>query len=287
VEDIYSKKENTFFLSGDAYVFSVCTVDNIMYEEHTHKFVEMVYMLRGKCVHTIDGVDYPVGHGDLVIINYNQTHSIRGDVGGEYVNILIKPEYINKSLANKENAFELLNLSEFESFRKILDENQRKVRFAGEERNQIERIIRLIMDELNQKHPGYEIAERSQMNLLIIMIFRQMSFKFETRFDGISDKLLTYISANCAQRLTLSGVAQMCAYNSSYFSRIFKMHTGMNFTAYLRKIRIEKAENLLLSTDNRVLDIMYDVGYTDPTRFFEDFKTLNGMTPLKFRKSKK
>ena len=281
------EKEGKFFMSDSAYIFSVQSASSVNCAEHKHDFVEMVYMLRGKCVHIIDGKEYPVRRGDLVIVNYNQTHSIVGNTEACYVNILMKPEYISRSLTNHENAFALLQLSEFEDFSKILDESKCKVTFAGEERGRIEEIIAVISNEMREKSPGYELAIRSQFNLLLIMIFRKMSFKLDNTFVGVSDKLLCYINNHCHEKLTLEGIAKMCSYNTSYFSRIFKAYTGITFTSYLKKVRIEEAAVLLTTTELKVTDILYMVGYNDRTKFFSHFKSLKGISPLKYRKSKK
>ncbi len=281
------EKNKKFFMQNDASVFSVRDKDNIDCSEHRHDFVEMVYMLKGRCVHIIDGVEYPTRRGDLIIINYNRTHAIVGGVNAEYANILMKPEYINSSLKNSENAFSLLMLSEFENFREVLDENKCKVTFLGEERTRIEDIINVIIEEMSQKNPGYELAIRSQFNLLIIMIFRKMSFDINHYFDGVSEKLLSYINQHCHEKLSLEDMAKMCSYNPSYFSRIFKENTGENFTSYLKKVRIKKAAELLTKTDRKVMDIIYEVGYSDRTKFFSHFKAIMGTSPNKYRKGKK
>lgn len=256
------------------------------FPEHKHDFVEMVYVLKGKSVQFIDGREYHAHHGDVLVINYNQTHSATNSEDFSYVNILMKPEYISKGLADSENAFALLHLSEFESFRKILDENKCKLTFRGEERNKIEEIISVLSEEMEQKAPGYELAVRSQFNLFLIMIFRKMSLKLENFFDGVTDELLSYIRQHCVEKLSLKHVAELCAYNPSYFSRIFKESVGMTFTEYLKMVRIEKAAIMIETTSLTITDIAYNVGYTDKTKFFSDFKQLKGVSPLKFRKSK-
>ena len=114
-----------------------------------------------------------------------------------------------------------------------------------------------------------------------------MSLKLDNSYNnGMTDDILNQINNHLSERLTLNSVAALCSYNTSYFSRVFKDYTGMTFTAYLRNARIEKAAELLLETDMRVTDIIYDVGYSDKTKFFAHFKALKGETPLNFRKRK-
>ena len=118
-------------------------------EEHTHDFLEIVYIIKGKMVHCVDGKEYAVRHGDMLMINYNQTHSAKG-IAGEYFNILIKPEYINSNLDDRQNAFSLLNLKEFEDFRKIVSPENQVVHFSAEEQAYLEGIILYSEKELDQ-----------------------------------------------------------------------------------------------------------------------------------------
>ncbi len=280
-------KDDKYFMPDSVSVDIIKTPVRKIFPKHKHDFFEIVYVLKGKSMQYIDGKEYSVRHGDALVINYNQIHSAVNSEDFSYVNILMKPEYISKSLANNENAFALLHLSEFESFSKILDESKCKISFNGEERNKIEEIVAVLSEEMEQKAPGYELAVRSQFNLLLIMIFRKMSLKLENSFSGVSDELLSYIKQHCAEKLSLKSIAELCAYNPSYFSRIFKETVGMTFTEYVKRIRIEKAAALIETTSSNITDIAYNVGYTDKTKFFSHFKALKGVSPLKFRKSKK
>jgi len=82
-------------------------------------------------------------------------------------------------------------------------------------------------------------------------------------------------------------MARKCCYNPSYFSRMFKAYTGKTFTTYLRDVRIERALYLTENTNMKISDIYSEVGYSDKTKFFSHFKSVVGISPLKYRKSKK
>ena len=113
-----------------------------------------------------------------------------------------------------------------------------------------------------------------------------MSLNLEENFCGISDKLLSYITQHCCEKLTLENIADLCSYNKSYFSRIFKEYTNLTFTEYLRNARMEKAKELLCDSDYSITDIVYHVGYSDKTKFFAHFKTYTGVSPLNYRREK-
>lgn len=254
-------------------------------EEHYHDFVEIVYMFRGKCVHMINDVEYPVAHGDLLVINYDQKHAAAWNSGAEFFNILMKPEFISANLDQPENAFSLLRLNEFEDFRRVVNEKNCRISFAGEERNALENLIFSLKRELDRKDAGWYLAVKSQLNLLLITLFRKMALPMDSEKQGISSEMLDYIRSHCAEKLSLSMLAERYNYNVSYFSRLFRQYTNMTMTQYIKNARIEKACYLLKQTDERISDIYMMAGYSDKTRFFRDFKEMKGVSPLEYRKN--
>lgn len=280
---VYHQKK--YFLNDEVFVLQQRMYQSI--ETHCHDFLELVYMYRGKCVHTVDGVKYPVSHGDMLVINYNQMHAVTGDNSVEFINILIKPEFISANLDQPDNAFSLLSLKEFEDFRRIVNENACAISFSGEEREALETLIFSLDRELREHAPGWQLAVRSELNLLLLAVFRKMSLVVEPAMGRLSGELLEYIRQHCDEKLMLWQLARKNHYNPSYFSRLFRQYTHMSFTEYLRMVRMEKASELLLYSDARVSDICLRVGYSDKTRFYKDFRNAFGMSPLDYRKSKK
>lgn len=69
----------------------------------------------------------------------------------------------------------------------------------------------------------------------------------------------------------------------AYFSTIFKKETGLNFVAYLTQLRMEKALELLNTTDDKTYEIAGKVGYADPNYFSYVFKRQYGTSPSKYR----
>lgn len=89
--------------------------------EHLHAFVEIVYIADGAGIHGIDGVEYRVRRGALLLINYRQVHYFKTEGEMELCNILLDPEWISEKLIEPDNAFELLTLSGFTQFQKEID----------------------------------------------------------------------------------------------------------------------------------------------------------------------
>lgn len=71
--------------------------------------------------------------------------------------------------------------------------------------------------------------------------------------------------------------------NSQYFCRYFKRLTGKTITTYLNEIRIDKAAELLVSSDEKSIEIAGACGFENIGYFNKRFKNLKGSTPSKYR----
>jgi AraC-like DNA-binding protein len=92
-----------------------------------------------------------------------------------------------------------------------------------------------------------------------------------------------FIQRNQSEELSLTMVARAVNTSSFYFCKLFKKTTGLNFTAYVSRIRIEKAKNLLLNPHLRVSEIAYEVGFQSLTHFNRVFKKIIGHSPTEYR----
>jgi AraC-like DNA-binding protein len=64
---------------------------------------------------------------------------------------------------------------------------------------------------------------------------------------------------------------------------MFKKVTGVNFTDYVSRARIEKSKNLLLNPNLRVSEIAFEVGFQSLTHFNRVFRRLLGQSPTDYR----
>jgi len=92
-----------------------------------------------------------------------------------------------------------------------------------------------------------------------------------------------FIQQNHTEDLSLGQVAQAVHTSTFYFCKIFKRATGINFTDYLSRVRVEKAKNLLLNPNLRISEIAYEVGFQSLTHFNRVFKRVTGQSPTGYR----
>ncbi|MDA3958191.1 AraC family transcriptional regulator [Oceanispirochaeta sp.] len=93
-----------------------------------------------------------------------------------------------------------------------------------------------------------------------------------------------YIHDHYDQSLSLNELAHRCAYNPSYFSRVFKEQTGIALFEYINRLRIEGACRLLKNSEMSILDIAFAVGYNNVSFFNRYFKKLHSMSPGEYRR---
>ncbi len=96
-------------------------------------------------------------------------------------------------------------------------------------------------------------------------------------------KMLEYMGSNYTD-CTLEHMAEIFGYHPDYLSRKFKAITGESFNEKLLSMRMEKAEELLLTTDLTIEQISQLVGFHDKSWFQKKFKEIYNNTPSKYRK---
>ena len=92
-----------------------------------------------------------------------------------------------------------------------------------------------------------------------------------------------FIQEHQADDISLGDVAKAVHTSTFYFCKMFKRFTGINFTDYLARVRIEKSKNLLLNPNLRVSEIAFEVGFQSLTHFNRVFKKIIGQTPTHYR----
>ena len=96
-----------------------------------------------------------------------------------------------------------------------------------------------------------------------------------------------YMAGHHADPIGLNEVANAMHVSTFYFCKMFKKATGMTFTDYVGRVRVEKAKNLLLNPHLRVSEIAYAVGFQSLTHFNRVFRELTGESPTNFREKLK
>ena len=108
-------------------------------------------------------------------------------------------------------------------------------------------------------------------------------FLYSKLLENHAPPSIRYISEHYDLPITIDELAEMESYNVTYYNDWFKQQTGISPGLYLRRVRIEKAKELLESSPFGVTDIAVTVGYSSNSTFTRAFRSVTGMTPKAYR----
>lgn len=97
-------------------------------------------------------------------------------------------------------------------------------------------------------------------------------------------RVLSAMEANLAGEFHLGHLAEVAGMSEYHFSRLFKKAAGYSPSQFFIRLRMARARQLLVETDQSVIDIGLEVGYSSPSHFSQVFKREVGVTPTQYRK---
>ena len=152
---------------------------------------------------------------------------------------------------------------------------------AGASSNAVFDALRAYQGELSRLRTNEQVGSCLQrfVEQMVFLVTRLRDVSFEDD----SYRAIEYIRAHYNRRLTLEEVASEVGFSPSYFSRLFKKKTGVNFSVYLTQVRVEASKNSLLATDLTISKIAQLSGFDDVSYFNRAFKRAVGVTPGYYR----
>jgi AraC-like DNA-binding protein/ligand-binding sensor protein len=117
----------------------------------------------------------------------------------------------------------------------------------------------------------------------LAMVSNQIFIQQENAEPPVMTKARAYIHEHQTEEIKLGQVAKAVNMSSFYFCKTFKKISGINFTDYVARLRIEKSKNLLLNPNLRVSEIAFEVGFQSLTHFNRVFKKILGQSPTDYR----
>ncbi|MCR6719131.1 MAG: helix-turn-helix domain-containing protein [Chitinophagaceae bacterium] len=101
--------------------------------------------------------------------------------------------------------------------------------------------------------------------------------------DAEVQRAQDFIENQFAEKISVDALCSLLALGRRTFERRFKKATGNTIVEYVQRVRVEAAKKLLEKGRKNVSEVMYEVGYSDPTAFREVFRNYAGLTPLEYR----
>lgn len=115
------------------------------------------------------------------------------------------------------------------------------------------------------------------------VIGNQIAIQDTQSESPFSQKAKAYVAEHQSGHISLQEIANALHVSTFYFCKMFKKTTGLTFTDYIGRVRIERAKVLLLNPNQRISEVAYEVGFSSLTHFNRVFKQVAGQSPSAFR----
>ena len=254
----------------------------IHFPEHTHDYVEMVYMCRGSTRHRINGTELTLQQGELLLLGQNARQEIypagREDIA---VNFIVRPEFFSGTLDFLGN--EETPLREF-LVKALCGENPAgylhfQVADVKTVQNLMENLLWTLISETQNRRSIHQLT----MGLLFVQLLNHTDrLSASTPEQEMTVKVLRYIEENYVSG-SLTEIAGQLHYDTAWLCREIHRRTGKTYTQLVQQKRLSQAAWLLKNTRQKVADIALSVGYENISYFHRIFTARYGQSPRQFR----
>ena len=257
----------------------------IAFPEHTHDYVEMVYMCQGTTTHSVDGSRILLREGVLLLLGQNARQSI--EAAGERdlaVNFIVRPEFLGgilRFLGDEETPLRRFVLGALRG-----DGGVDYLLFRATDYLPVQNLIENLIWTLIQDTPNKRGILQLTMGLLFAQLLSHTDLLAAAdEQQEITVRVLRYIEERYRDG-SLTEIAAELNYEVSGLSRFVLRSTGSSYTQLVQEKRLSQAAWLLRSTRERVEDVARAVGYDNVSYFHRIFQQRFGQTPKKYRDSK-
>lgn len=245
---------------------------------HAHECYEIYYLRSGERLYYINGKNYCVKKGEILLIDRNVIHKTTPTSVPDYERILLHvPKHFLDSKAFLD--IDLTQCFHYHSPVVLLPKKDQTI---------IETKLYNIIEEAKNQHPGYLTAIQTLLVQILLRVNRYATsvnhqIDQNTHIHKKINQVVRYIGNNYMHDITLPQLSEEFHISNSHLSRTFKKVTGLTIIDYLNSVRVHQAQKLLRETDKSISEISCEIGFGSITHFGRVFKKASGYTPTEFR----
>ncbi|WP_440875994.1 AraC family transcriptional regulator [Thalassotalea sp. PLHSN55] len=272
-------KEDVLYQSGSfsAYLYEGPSFDH---PYHFHVEHEIVLVNKGSGTLLVNDQACEFNEGDIFILGANTPHSFISAEGDEQVRSLV----IQFSGTCFGETF--FHIPEFRTIGKLLESAKFGLRIKSNE-SHVEKIIEntcISKGALSVVHLLTLLTNISQLEN-IEQIIPTQSFTGSQLESHKLNAAIDWVNANYFCSIDLEEIAEITNLTKTAFCRSFKKATSKTFLQYLNDKRIEEAATRLIQSEDSILKVAYDVGFSNISSFNRYFKKVKGTSPTHFREN--
>lgn len=266
--------KNDFFLTGINSVVVAERHPQADFPSHDHDFDELVIVWRGNGLHIWNDIPYPITCGDLFYISSRDRHSYESVNELALDNVLFCRERFGLA-ADWSQLLPDENVSQEQRYWRLSTLGMSVLR---------DKVDELAIECMKSEPLSVQLSEALLMQLALLLLrFRQRPDSGALPDAHQLDLLLMALRANIAESFHLETFCQQHALNPRALRSLFKQHTGMNVSHYLRQLRICRAMSLLRYGSMTISDVAAECGFDDSNYFSVVFSRACGVSPRDYR----
>jgi AraC-like DNA-binding protein len=263
---------------------------------HAHRFVELVYVSKGRGLHIHASQRYPVIAGDCYIVLPHETHGYEGGDNFAIVNFMFEPEMLAPHIR------ELRCIDGFEQFVAIepFFRSETAFRYKLHLSSAQNAVVKSLVAQIYREQSTWGAGSEAMRSGLFLQLMAQLGRFFGENLpkspagdrhgdlatkQEMIERAVAYLEEHFAEDVSVRTVASHVCLSVSHFSHLFKEKTGMTLVDYLLGIRMDIARRLLRETNKNITEVAFEVGFHDAGYFTRLFRKHFGASPSAIRKS--
>lgn len=255
---------------------------HIQVNPHWHDCFEILFILKGNAIQTLNQQVFKVKPNDLIIIRKGDVHSTQCDLHDDVKIVVIKflPQFIDSIYSHSLESIYITSFLNLNTSPMINLENTHYL-------ENFKMLSLSMLEEFTKKEFSFEIAIKGYLSVMIsflvrldLLVMPDLLLKNSKQKNIELTSLLKYIEKNALQEsFDLKNIARQLNFNYSYCSRYFKQHTGKGFHEFLTFIRICEAERMMINENYSVTQAAVESGFSNSSVFSKAYKKLRGYSP--------
>ena len=264
----------------DGYLYSYNFSDGYDFNSHLHKCFEFIHIIEGRLIYTVEGNDYMLTEGDIIMTKPNELHSFSFPEKQEYKREFLHvypgfvdkfPDLVKPLISREDGYFNRIPAAVAKKYGiyEIFERMDKCCRAREAETDYI------------------MLAHTIELMSVICQILRKEAPEAqEIVTNKKTNAIYDYVEKHYQDDITIEKIARSLYVSPSYLSRVFKKETGMTIKNYINMRRVTKAKNLIVE-GRRITDVYLECGFSDYTTFYRAFIKYAGTSPDDFKKTNK
>ena len=262
---------------------------------HSHTFYEVNIIVQGSGYHYIEQQTLQVKVGDVFVLPPSIKHGYyTDDRSFKICHILLNRAFVERYKSELHSLPGFTILFETEPFWRKVSSEKMFLSLNDEQFQKVYASIEELISYEKSEYGGNEIQKNFKTLLLLgyfsELIYNEHKQKYDSpqlRTESVSIiHTMEYVQNNFHDKISTDTLAKIAHMSRSTYLRHFKKLCKCTPQQYLTEVRIEKAMEMLKTTNRSITEISQDCGFFDSAHFSHIFLKAKGMSPSAVRKAK-